>query len=197
MSFTHPSHATVVLLFAATSTALAAPRPKATEELTYTPPVGWERTEQERLVIFTPPNVPPTRCALIVTPGENLEGDFGKWFRTKWDALRKNGKVVQGGERTAMEGPNGSSAMIQAALVESEAPEGRKKRTGLLLYAFNIGSAVHWVAFRTDGPDLFNEHKKTVNKFLAGLKFVETTTGRQEGTDKPKQAPSRRAPESK
>jgi hypothetical protein len=30
------------------------------------------------------------------------------------------------------------------------------------------------VLFRTDGPELFNQHKKTVNQFLAGMKFVES-----------------------
>ena len=161
-------------------TSHAAPNNQQPAELSSTPPAGWERTENERIVIFTPPGVAPSKCALIVTPGENLEGDFTKWFKAKWDALRKGAKTVQGGERTAMDGPNESSVMIQAALLESEtqgaagaAAGGAKKRTGLLLYAANVGSAVHWVVFKTDGPELFNTHKKTVNKFLAGMKFVE------------------------
>jgi hypothetical protein len=168
---------TFALMFA--PVARAAPKPKQAEELTYTAPAGWERAEQERIVVFTPPKVPPSRCALIVTPGENLDGDFLKWFKTKWEALSKGGKVVQGGDRTGQEGPNGSSVLYQAALVEApaEGPAGEvkpNKRTGLLLYAVNIGSAVHWVLFRTDGPELFNQHKKTVNQFLAGMKFVES-----------------------
>jgi len=173
-----------VLLFAPAS--LGAPKPKQAEELTYIAPAGWDRSEQERIVVFTPPKVPPSRCALIVTPGENLDGDFLKWFKTKWDAVRKDARVVQGGERTGQEGPNGSSVLYQAALVEApaEAEGGAKKRTGLLLYAVNIGSAVHWVLFKTDGPELFNQHKKTVNQFLAGLKFVETVNAPPDGANK-------------
>jgi hypothetical protein len=170
------------LLFA--EAAPGAPKPKQAEELTYIAPAGWDRSEQERIVVFTPPKVPPSRCALIVTPGENLEGDFLKWFKTKWDAVRKDGRVVQGGERTGQEGPNGSSVLYQAALVEAPAEDGAKKRTGLLLYAVNIGSAVHWVLFKTDGPELFNQHKKTVNQFLAGLKFVETVNAPPDGANK-------------
>jgi hypothetical protein len=82
--------------------------------------------------------------------------------------------VVQGGERTGQEGPNGSSVLYQAALVETPAEGGAMQRTGLLLYAVNVGTAVHWVLFKTSGPELFNQHKKTVNQFLAGMKFVET-----------------------
>ena len=164
----------VIVLLVLAPAASAAPKPHQAEELTYTPPAGWERSEQERIVVFTPPNVPPSRCALIVTPGENLDGDFLKWFKTKWDALRKGGKVVQGGERTGQEGPNGSSVLYQAALVETPAEGGAMQRTGLLLYAVNVGTAVHWVLFKTSGPELFNQHKKTVNQFLAGMKFVET-----------------------
>ena len=93
--------------------------------------------------------------------------------RQTLEALRKGAKTVQGGERTAMDGPNESSVMIQAALLEADAEGSVKKRTGLLLYAANVGSAVHWVVFRTDGPELFNKYKKTVNQFLAGMKFVE------------------------
>ena len=181
-------HALVLILLAVlASHVVAAPKAKQAEELTYTPPAGWERAEQERIVIFTPPDVPPSKCALIVTPGEKLEGDFLKWFKTKWDALRKGAKVVQGGERTALEGPNDSSAIVQTALVETSGEGGAKRRTGLLLYAVNIGSAVHWVVFKTDGPELFNQHKKTVNKFLAGMKFVETVPSPGAGKGKVKE----------
>ena len=182
------------------SLAAAAPKPRQAEELAYTPPAGWDRTEQERIVVFTPPDVPPSKCALIVTPGENLEGDFLKWFKTKWDALRKDAKVVQGGERTGQEGPNGSSVLYQGALIEAQAKDGAKRRRGLMLYAVHVGSAVHWVVFRTDGPELFNKHKKTVNQFLAGMRFVETTaapaSGKQDPSEKktPKPQLPRRSP---
>ena len=168
----------------------AGPKDGPAEEMTYTPPAGWEKTEQERIVVFSPPGVPPTKCAILVTPGETLEGDFLKWFKGKWDALRKGAKVVQGGERTGQDGPGGSSVLYQAALMEGEAAGGVKRKTGLLLYAVHVGSAVHWVVFRTDGGELFNTHKKTANQFLAGLKFVQTTTagGEAEADPEPKPA---------
>ena len=78
--------------------------PKQAEELTYIAPAGWDRSEQERIVVFTPPKVPPSRCALIVTPGENLEGDFLKWFKTKWDAVARTAgwcRVASGPARRA------------------------------------------------------------------------------------------------
>ena len=181
-----------LLLALLPSVSSGAPKSHQAEELTYTAPAGWERTEQERIVVFTPPNVPPSKCALIVTPGENLDDDFLKWFKAKWDALRKGGKVVQGGERTGQEGPNGSSVLYQAALVELPADGAAKKRTGLLLYAVNVGSAVHWVLFKTDGPELFNQHKKTVNQFLAGMKFVETKSPRAGEKEKGKAKPGQR-----
>ena len=185
-----------LILFALPETSPAAPKKKQPEELAYTPPAGWERTENERIVIFTPPGVAPSKCALIVTPGENLEGDFLKWYKAKWEALTKGAKTVQGGERTVMEGPNESSVMIQAALLEPQAdqPAGAaKKRAGLLLYAANIGSAVHWVVFKTDGPELFNKHKKTVNQFLASMKFVEVAPAPPAGA-KPKPTPRKERP---
>ena len=179
------------------SLVLAAPKPKQAEELAYTAPAGWDRTEQERIVVFTPPDVPPSKCALIVTPGENLEGDFIKWFKTKWDSLRGRATVVQGGDRTGQDGPNGSSVLYEAALVEIEGEGGAKRRGGLLLYAVHVGSAVHWVVFRTNGPELFNKHKKTVNQFLAGMKFVETTAGgekpaKKEQKERPRVVPRNR-----
>ena len=143
-------------------------------EVTYTVPAGWERLEQERIVVLTPKGMTPRQCALIVTPGETLEGDnFLKWFKEKWDALRNDGKIVQGGERTGQDGPNGSSVLYRAALIETTGEGGKKHTAGLLLYAVHIGDAVHWIVFRTDGPALFNKHKKTVNRFLGGLKFTE------------------------
>ena len=188
----------LVVLLISQNLAFAAPKKKEAEELTYTPPAGWERAEQERIIVFTPPGVPPSKCALVVTPGENLEGDFLKWFKTKWDALRKDAEVVQGGERTGQEGPNGSSVLYQAALIEGPTNAGATRRTGLLLYAVNVGSAVHWVLFKTDGPELFNKHKKTVNQFLAGLKFVETTTAapeRPKAKGAEKEKPATRKPQ--
>jgi hypothetical protein len=154
------------------------------EQMTYTAPAGWEKSEQERMTIFTPPDVPPTKAALIVTQGQNLDGDFVKWFRGKWDALRKGDEVVQGGERTGQDGPNGSSVLYQAALLEGLGAGGTRKQTGLLLYAVHIGTGVHWVVFRTDGPEPFNKYKKTVNKFLAGLKFVESVPAEATAKDK-------------
>ena len=167
------------------------------EELTFTPPAGWDRSDQERIVVFTPPGVPPSKCALIVTPGENLEEDFLKWFKTKWDALRKGANVVQGGDRTGQDGPNGSSVLYQAALLQEITEARTKKQTGLLLYAVHIGSAVHWVVFRTDGPERFNQYKKTVNQFLAGMKFVETAPADDGGKEKqaaPRPKPAKRSP---
>src|SRR5215212_352717 len=107
----------------------AAPKAQA-EELSFTVPAGWERTEQDRIVVLSPPGVAPTKCALIVTPGENLDEDFLKWFKTRWDALRKGAKVVQGGERTGQDGPEGSSVLYQAALLESQDKAGAKPQTG-------------------------------------------------------------------
>jgi hypothetical protein len=171
------------LLLVATLVAVVAPdAPEQTPEesretaaeVTYTIPAGWERLEQDRIVVLTPKGMTPQKCALIITPGETLEGDnFLKWFKDKWDALRKDAKVVQGGERTGQDGPNESSVLYQAALLEAAGEGGTKQRTGLLLYAVHIGDAVHWIVFKTNGPALFNQHKKTVNRFLAGLKFAE------------------------
>jgi hypothetical protein len=145
-------------------------------EVTYTIPTGWERNERDGIVVLTPNNASPEQCAVVVTPGETLraEGDFSKWFNDKWEALRKRWKVVQGGQRSGKQGPNGSSVLVQTALLEAVV-DGQPVRNGLMLYAVHIGDAVHWVVFRTDGASLFNEHKKTVNTFLAGLKFSQTT----------------------
>jgi hypothetical protein len=154
------------------------------EQMTYTAPAGWDKSEQERMTIFTPPDVPPTTAALIVTQGQNLNGDFVKWFREKWDALRKGDEVVQGGDRTGQDGPSGSSVLYQAALLEGLGAGGARKQTGLLLYAVHIGNGVHWVVFRTNGPEPFNKYKKTVNKFLAGLRFVESVPAQATAKDK-------------
>ena len=169
----------MTLLLAAHLAAAPAPRkdeptPAPPEELTYTVPAGWERSEKDRIVVLTPPGVPAEKCSLVVTPGETLKGEFADWFKERWDVLRKGAKVAQGGARSGNKGPDGSSFLVQAGLVESAAEDGDKKTTGLLLYAVHIGDAVHWVVFRTDGPALFNEHKKTVNTFLAGMKFSRT-----------------------
>ena len=163
-----------------------------TGEVTYSIPAGWERTEQERIVILTPKDVAPEQCSIVLTPGETLAADanFNKWFKDKWEALTKGWKLVQGGERTGQEGPRGSSVYYQAGMLEAVV-NGKVTRTGLLLYAVHVGDAVHWVVFRTDGAKLFNQHKKTVNVFLGGLKFAETTTEprRPDPSEKPKAKP--------
>ena len=152
----------------------AEPTPPPPEEMTYTIPPGWERSEKDRLVVLTPPGVAADKCSLVVTPGETLKGEFSTWFKDRWDALRQAAKVVQGGGRTGNKGPDGSSFLVQAGLLESAAEDGARKTTGLLLYAVHIGDGVHWVVFRTDGAALFNEHKKAVNTFLAGMKVART-----------------------
>jgi hypothetical protein len=145
-------------------------------DVTYSVPAGWDRVEKDRVVTLTPHGTPAEKCSVVLTPAEPLRGDFDAWFRQRWDSLRKGAKVVQGGERTGQEnGPNGSSFFHQAALLEVPGENGAPpNRTGLLLYAVHVGEVVHWVVFRTDGPKLFNEHKKTVNRFLAGLQFYDT-----------------------
>jgi hypothetical protein len=147
-----------------------------TSDVTYTVPAGWERAEKDQVVTLTPPATPAEQCSIVLTPGEPLKGDFAGWFAERWDKLRDGAKVVQGGERTGQpNGPHGSSYFTQAALLESPAENGAAPvRTGLLLYAVHVGEAVHTVVFRTDGPKRFNEHKKTVNRFLAGLQFYDT-----------------------
>ena len=161
---------------------LLAPAPekepaKPPPDVTYTVPAGWDRVEQDHVVILTPPDTAADQCSLVLTRGEKLKGDFPKWFDDRWDALRKDAKVVQGGDRPdPRPGPNGTSFLVRSALLESPKEGGPPRRTGLLLYAVHVGDAVHWVVFRTDGAAPFNEHKKTVNRFLAGLQFYETTT---------------------
>jgi hypothetical protein len=165
----------VALLLTATAPASADDRVETQGEVIYSIPDGWERVEQEGIVVLTPKDVPPDQCALVVTSGETLppEGNFERWFKAKWDALRKESKVIQGGQRTGNAGPKGSTVLYQAALLNPVVGD-ESARTGLMLYAVHIGDAVHWVVFKTNGAKLFNEHKKTVNTFLAGLKFSET-----------------------
>ena len=145
-------------------------------EVSYTIPEGWERAEREGIVVLTPRDTSPEQCAVVVTPSEKLPaaGDFNKWFGEKWEALRKKWKVVQGGQRSGKAGPNGSSVLVQTALLEAIVDD-QPVRSGLMLYAVHVGDAVHWVLFKTDSAKLFNEHKKTVNAFLAGLKYSQTT----------------------
>jgi hypothetical protein len=168
--------ALVPLILAAAAPAADEERVEKQGEVTYTIPEGWERGEREGIVVLTPKDTSPEQCALVVTPGETLpaSGDFEKWFGDKWEALRKKWKVVQGGQRSGKSGPNGSRVLVQSALLEAIVDD-QLVRSGLMLYAVHVGDAVHWVVFKTDSAKLFNEHKKTVNTFLAGLKFSQTT----------------------
>lgn len=161
-------------------------------EVSYSIPPGWERGEQDRIVILTPKGVSPEQCSLVLTPGETLgaDGNFNKWFNDKWDALTKGWKLVQGGERTGKEGPRRTSVVYQGGMLEAVV-DGKVTRTGLLLYAVHVGDAIHWVVFRTDGAQLFNHHKKTVNAFLGGLKFSQTTTEPKQPAPMEKPKPKR------
>ena len=163
-------------LFLAAAPAAEDERVEKQGEVTYTIPEGWERAEREGIVVLTPKDTSPEQCAVIVTPSETLPAaaDFNKWFGEKWEALRKKWKVVQGGQRSGKAGPNGSSVLVQTALLEAIVDD-QPVRSGLMLYAVRVGDAVHWVVFKTDSAKLFNEHKKTVNAFLAGLKYSQTT----------------------
>lgn len=145
---------------------------KQVGNIRYSVPTGWEETEKDRLVLLTPPGEDATKCAIVLTPGETLEGDFLQWFKAKWKSLSKGARVAQGGEVTSQDGPDGSSVLYEAAIIEGP----KKRQTGLLLYAANVGSGVYWAVFRADGIKPFNEHKKTAMEFLAGLRFVETMT---------------------
>src|SRR4051812_34473396 len=147
-----------------------------TSDVTYTVPAGWERAEKDHVVTLTPPATAAEQCSIVLTPGEPLKGDFAGGFDEHWGKLRKGAQGVQGGERTGQpNGPNGSSYFTRAALLESPAENGAAPvRAGLLLYAVHIGDSVHTVVFRTDGPKRFNDHKKTVNRFLASLQFYDT-----------------------
>ena len=167
----------------------AGPPSPAPDEVTYTVPQGWVRSEKGRVVTLTPAGVSAERCSLVLTPGEKLDGDFGEWFGRRWDELRAGGKVVQGGSRTGRDGPRGNSFLHQAALLETKDADGTDKRVGLLLYAVHLGDVVHWVVFRTDGPALFNEHKKTVSEFLARMQFSRTKV--EVSRPPPKQRPAR------
>jgi len=167
---------TLIPLLLAAAPAADEERVEKQGEVTYTIPQDWERGEREGIVVLTPKDASPEQCAIVVTPGETLSaaGDFNKWFGDKWEALRKKWKVVQGGQRSGKAGPNGSSVLVETALLEAIVDD-QLVRSGLMLYAVHVGDAVHWVVFKTDGAKLFNEHKKTVNTFLAGLKFSQTT----------------------
>jgi hypothetical protein len=166
----------LITLAAAPPKEPAKPPAAPASDVTYTVPAGWEKAEKDRVVTLTPPGTSAEQCSIVLTPAEPLKGDFAAWFAERWDGLRDGAKVVQGGERTGQpNGPHGSSYFTQAALLESPAEKGAAPvRTGLLLYAVHVGDAVHSVVFRTDGPMMFNEHKKTVNRFLAGLQFYDT-----------------------
>jgi len=154
----------------------AAPDHPADADVTFTVPEGWKRVDRDRVIVLMPEGATPLECAVVISPGEKLDDDdFPKWFTAKWDALRKGGKVVQGRARSGKEGPDGSSVLVQAGLVEAPgAAAERKITTGLMLYAVRVGDAAHYAVFKTDGAAKFNEYKKTVNQFLGSMKITET-----------------------
>ena len=191
----NPAHPALLLCLVTVAIAGADADPEQVGEVTYRVPAGWEKIQQDRIVILTPRGSTPDECSVVLTSGETLAADanFNQWFKDKWAALHEGWKVVQGGQRTGQEGPRGSSVYYQAAMLEAVV-DGKPTRRGLLLYAVHVGDAVHWVVFRTEGAKPFNEHKKTVNAFLSGLKIaeVEAPGARRQKKAQPK-PPSERA----
>ena len=58
-----------------------------------------------------------------------------------------------------------------------------------MLYAVRVGDTAHYAVFKTDGAAKFNEYKKTVNQFLASMKFTETRSSKPRPTEKTGQRP--------
>jgi hypothetical protein len=136
----------------------------------YTAPKGWEVTqkEKEQIAVLNPPGETPLTCSVILVSGEvPSDGDFLKWFQTKWTKLCKGMQTAQSNDAVAKKGAGGVDVLYQSALLQDD----KKNTTGLLLYAAKVGDVIEWAVFQTAGTQRFNKYNKSVSSMLGSLKF--------------------------
>ena len=147
------------------------PKPAPTEvagNIRFTTPPDWEKAEKKKgIVLLNPKGMTPTECSVVLVSGEQLKGDFLQWFKKKWSAFAKDLTVIEGGERTAQDGPGGAEVLYESALLGKE----KTPQAGVLLWAAHYGTGTEWILFQASSAETFNKERPAVVELLAGIRL--------------------------
>src|SRR6266852_2861130 len=79
-------------------------------------PIGWDRTTQGDITYIKPPFGPEGTATFFALAADQLQPDLRTSFNILWDGLKKENRILEGGQILAAHSPNGYDALYTRAL---------------------------------------------------------------------------------
>lgn len=151
----------------------------------FKPPDGWKRLEQSQALVFVPNDLQQgQRCLLALLPGQELQGDFRKWFDSALSDSLKGERVVSRNEPAAQRADEGYDTLYTVVVTES--------KTGQQEYRFYLaahpGTRAEMLAFLAAGKEVFDRYQPVLMEFIKNWNFANVSAKPTERT--PDRGPS-------
>jgi hypothetical protein len=144
----------------------SAPPRQAAGSVALTVPDGWTRLERGSIVSFAPA-ADPGGVALHLPPGEDLAGDFARWFDQRWRALLSQYPPVEAGEPNDLQPPGMRARMAMAALHDV-----RDAPFMVMLLAVSAGSRAQPVLVTFRDSEAMTRHNAEVQAALESVRLL-------------------------
>src|SRR5437879_5583176 len=89
----------VILYFVLVSAVYAQSPLSRVGNVLFVAPEGWRRVEKDGATVFVAPDSVANRitCSITILPGEQLDGDFRKWYDSMLERAKSGFQVISGG----------------------------------------------------------------------------------------------------
>lgn len=131
-----------------------------------TVPDGWARIDTGRVVSFAP-SADPGAVALHLPPGEEVTGDFARWFDQRWRALLSEYPAVNAGAPQDLQPPGMRARMAMAALHDV-----RDAPFMVMLVAVAAGSRAQPVLVAFRDSDAMTRHEAQVQSAIDSMRLL-------------------------
>src|SRR5438067_5082800 len=119
-------------------------------------PSDWRRIEKDGAVLFMPSDSPADSapCTLTIMPGQELDGDFKKWFETAIEQVRSGLQVISGGGVTTANLKEGYSVAWSIMIAE----DAKGQRSYRFYLAAHPGNRAELITFVTTTQDAYDRY---------------------------------------
>ena len=128
-------------------------------------PAGWQKRQIAGSLALSSPD---GRAAILLTPGEKLNGDLREWFDAKIERLHRSVTVVRASPVQSQKNKSGYTVLAQSVVVES-----RSGATSFQFYmAGNPSGRAEFASYVAGDAASFVKYNSVVMQFFEGADFV-------------------------
>lgn len=136
----------------------------------FTPPVGWQKLDQQGGVAFIPGDKPADKasCFIAILPGQDFTGNFREWFDSAVEKLNNTVKILSKGEVTESTDDKGVEVLYTSLAVQSS--------DGQVSYRLYVSAhpknRVELLAYAAYSKEDFQKYNPIFQKFLESVEFA-------------------------